>query len=47
MTNSGYFLHKTKPEDIQEAVWLEEQCLRRQGGYMTLKIGRASCRERV
>lgn len=34
MTNSGYFLHKTKPEDIQEAVWLEEQCLRRQGGYM-------------
>lgn len=33
MTNSGYFLHKTKPEDIQEAVWLEEQCLRRQGGY--------------
>lgn len=38
MTNSGYFLHKTKPEDIQEAVWLEEQCLRRQGGYMLDRI---------
>lgn len=27
------FLHKTKPDHINEAVWLEEQCLRRQGGY--------------
>lgn len=27
------FLHKTKPDHISEAVWLEEQCLRRQGGY--------------
>lgn len=26
-------MHKTKPEAIKEAVWLEEQCLRRQGGY--------------
>ena len=33
MSNAGYFLHKTKPESIKEAVWLEEQCLRRQGGY--------------
>ena len=24
---------KSKPTDIKEAVWLEEQCLRRQGGY--------------
>nr|DAG41905.1 MAG TPA: Head fiber protein [Bacteriophage sp.]DAH35512.1 MAG TPA: Head fiber protein [Caudoviricetes sp.] len=33
MSNKGYFLHKTKPENIKEALWLEEQCLRRQGGY--------------
>jgi hypothetical protein len=33
MPNSGFFMHKTKPEAIKEAVWLEEQCLRRQGGY--------------
>lgn len=33
MSNRGYFLHRTKPEDIKEAIWLEEQCLRRQGGY--------------
>ena len=33
MSNRGYFLHITKPEDIKEALWLEEQCLRRQGGY--------------
>lgn len=33
MSNRGYFLHRTKPEDIKEALWLEEQCLRRQGGY--------------
>jgi hypothetical protein len=26
-------MHRTKPEDIKEALWLEEQCLRRQGGY--------------
>lgn len=26
-------MHKTKPEAVREAVWLEEQCLRRQGGY--------------
>lgn len=33
MSNRGYFLHRTKSEDIKEALWLEEQCLRRQGGY--------------
>lgn len=33
MPNSGFFMHKTKPEAIKEAVWLEEQCIRRQGGY--------------
>ena len=33
MSNKGYFFHKTKPENIKEALWLEEQCLRRQGGY--------------
>lgn len=33
MANRGYFLHKNKPELINEAVWLEEQCLRRQGGF--------------
>ena len=26
-------MHRTKPDDIKEALWLEEQCLRRQGGY--------------
>lgn len=26
-------MKKSKPADIKEAVWLEEQCLRRQGGY--------------
>lgn len=26
-------MHRTKPEDIKEALWLEEQCIRRQGGY--------------
>ena len=26
-------MKKSKPTDIKEAVWLEEQCLRRQGGY--------------
>ena len=33
MSNKGYFIKKSKPTDIKEAVWLEEQCLRRQGGY--------------
>lgn len=33
MSNKGYFMKKSKPTDIKEAVWLEEQCLRRQGGY--------------
>lgn len=33
MSNRGYFMHRTKPDDIKEALWLEEQCLRRQGGY--------------
>ena len=33
MSNRGYFMHRTKPEDIKEALWLEEQCLSRQGGY--------------
>ena len=33
MSNRDYFMHRTKPEDIKEALWLEEQCLRRQGGY--------------
>lgn len=33
MSNRGYFMRRTKPEDIKEALWLEEQCLRRQGGY--------------
>jgi len=27
------FLKKTKPTNIQEAVWWEEYCIRRQGGY--------------
>ena len=26
-------MKKSKPTDIKEAVWLEEQCLRRQSGY--------------
>jgi hypothetical protein len=33
MSNKGMFLHTTKPTDIKEAVWWEEQCVRRQGGY--------------
>ena len=33
MSNKGYYMIKSKPTDIKEAVWLEEQCLRRQGGY--------------
>lgn len=31
--NKGMFLRRTKPIDIKEAIWWEEQCVRRQGGY--------------
>lgn len=31
--NKGMFLRRTKPIDIKEAIWWEEQCIRRQGGY--------------
>lgn len=31
--NRGMFLRKTTPTDIKEAVWWDEQCIRRQGGY--------------
>lgn len=31
--NKGMFLKRTKPIEIKEAVWWEEQCVRRQGGY--------------
>lgn len=27
------FLKKTKPDSIKEALWWEERCIRRQGGY--------------
>lgn len=33
MVNSGMFLRKNRPQSIQEAVWWEERCVRRQGGY--------------
>ena len=33
MTNSGMFFRGYKPQSIQEAIWWEEQCVRRQGGY--------------
>lgn len=33
MSNKGMFLRKTSPTHINEAVWWEEQCVRRQGGY--------------
>lgn len=33
MAYKGMFLKKTVPTDIREAVWWEEQCVRRQGGY--------------
>lgn len=33
MTNSGMFMRTNKPQRIQEAVWWEERCVRRQGGY--------------
>ena len=33
MVNSGMFLRRTKPQKIQEALWWEERCVRRQSGY--------------
>lgn len=30
---NGMFLHKGKPTNIKEALWWEETCVRRQGGY--------------
>ena len=33
MVNVGMFMRRTKPEHIQEALWWEERCVRRQGGY--------------
>lgn len=33
MAYRGMFLKKTKPTEIKEAVWWEEYCVRRQGGY--------------
>lgn len=33
MSNRGFFMHKTQPDNIKEAVWWEEKCTRRQGGY--------------
>lgn len=33
MVNSGMFMRKSRPQSIQEAVWWEESCVRRQGGY--------------
>ena len=32
-TKNGMFMHKGKPTDIKEALWSEETCIRRQGGY--------------
>lgn len=32
-TKNGMFLHKGVPVDIKEALWWEETCIRRQGGY--------------
>ncbi len=32
-TKNGMFMHKGKPTDIKEALWWEETCIRRQGGY--------------
>lgn len=29
----GMFFKNTKPDTIKEALWFEEQCVRRQGGY--------------
>lgn len=33
MVNVGMFMRRTNPERIQEALWWEERCVRRQGGY--------------
>lgn len=33
MTKNGMFLHQTNPANIKEALWWEETCIRRQGGY--------------
>ena len=32
-TKNGMFLHKGTPTNIKEALWWEEHCVRRQGGY--------------
>ena len=32
-TKTGMFLRKSTPTDIKEALWWEETCVRRQGGY--------------
>lgn len=32
-TKNGMFLKKGNPTDIKEALWWEETCIRRQGGY--------------
>ena len=32
-TKNGMFLHKGNPAHIKEALWWEETCIRRQGGY--------------
>lgn len=32
-TKNGMFLHKGQPTNIKEALWWEETCIRRQGGY--------------
>ncbi len=32
-TKNGMFLKKANPTDIKEALWWEEHCVRRQGGY--------------
>ena len=33
MAYKGMYLKKTVPTDIKEALWWEEECVRRQGGY--------------
>ncbi len=32
-TKNGMFMRKGQPTDIKEALWWEETCIRRQGGY--------------
>ena len=32
-TKNGMFMHKGTPTNIKEALWWEETCIRRQGGY--------------